>query len=260
MLSPSMCSELNHWFWMRQRNAGVSSSSAKEPDYQVFCHWKQVWAPSFWLHEGTAHGQENFLDKESEGESPHRLWNPSPGIVGFSSLAVRRYSFPLKVLLESSPSNQADPGRPSTLPTRAVIKFQGDCLLAGHAGTSWTSGALDRRGALSRKEPHATGPGSWGCHLLTPTTALGLTSFLLRFRAWAKMLRLLLSPNDPRYLVQALEPCSPPSFFLVISPASVPAISSTHVNSSPISYIFRTPLPFQQVARIWPFCSPTSTR
>ena len=99
---------------MRHRNAGVSSPPAEEADFQVFCHWKQVWAPWFQCHGGSAYRQENFLDKESEGEFSQHLRNPSWGGVCFSSLGIRGCSFPLNVHPESSLSHQADTGRPST--------------------------------------------------------------------------------------------------------------------------------------------------
>ena len=99
---------------MRHRNTGVSSPPAEEADFQVFCHWKQVWAPWFQHHGGSAYRQENFLDKQREGEFSQHLRNPSWGGVCFSSLGVRGCSFPLNVHPESSLSHQADTGRPST--------------------------------------------------------------------------------------------------------------------------------------------------
>ena len=59
-------------------------------------------------------GRNTFWTNRAQESSLSTLEIPARGGVCFSSLGVRGCSFPLNVYLESSPSNQADTGRPST--------------------------------------------------------------------------------------------------------------------------------------------------
>ena len=81
---------------MRHRNAGVSSPPAKEADFQVLCHWKQLWAPWFRLHEGSTYRQEHFLDEQSAGEFSQHLRDPSRGSCLFLFPGSQRMFLPFK--------------------------------------------------------------------------------------------------------------------------------------------------------------------
>ena len=233
---------------MRHRNAGVSSPPAKEADFQVLCHWKQLWAPWFRLHEGSTYRQEHFLDEQSAGEFSQHLRDPSRGSCLFLFPGSQRMFLPFKCA----------PGKFSIKPGwhRPALHQQWLQSLSSRVVVDQLAG---------RAQDGLAGPWTeWGRHLpwrdytplaqgMEPVTSwlpqlpVDPTFLFLRFRPWARTLFSLLSLNDLRHSTSG-------SQFLPPSWRFLPSMCTTYSSTM----FFRQHYHFSKVARIWPFCGPVS--